>query len=105
MLILMCTTGTRDSGDKQMPGWKYRLPIKSLLHQDDNDPEVIRQAGLAIAKAIRDWPVSSKFDDLYDVAAELEEAAEQDDLWVQSCMNQVLDELYDFADEHRIWVE
>lgn len=85
--------------------WKYKLPIKGLLHQDDNDPGAIRQSGLAIAEAIRNWPGFVDFEELEWIADDLEGAAEVEDRFVQSAMNGVLDELYSVADEYRIWVE
>ena len=83
-----------------MTNWKARVKIKHLL-TDDESPEAVRACMTSIAEVIEAAPAFRKFNtgrfrvipDGNGIMSECDFA------------NQLLDELYDYADELRIWIE
>jgi hypothetical protein len=94
--------------------WKYTICLKQHL-VDDHDPEgeelkeIARKMASEIRQArdyrtpeqmqrIRDGELYTKYDTLGSVVEELENASDLADL------NSALNLLYDWADEHRVWI-
>jgi hypothetical protein len=77
--------------------WKHKLKIKHLFTENE-DPESVDKSMRAIAEVIKQSPFMAGFDitDFYN-------CLEEED----SCnfANQLLDDLYDYADFNKIWVE
>jgi hypothetical protein len=80
-----------------MPNWKHELKIKDLMTRNE-DPESVDQSMRAIADKIRKHDFMSEFDttDFYNCL---------EDENPLGLANGLLDDLYDFADFKRIWIE
>jgi len=77
--------------------WKQKLEIKHLLTGKE-DPEAVDNSMRAIADVIKTKEFMTGFDhrDFYNVL---------DDIDPLNFANQSLDDLYDYCDFNKIWVE
>ncbi len=89
-------------------GWRYRVfGIGSTIHDDNLTWEEKRDRIAVTLQRMRDFPrddapagdVSGRGDELYEVWDELRDAEDPDHL------NLCLSGLYDWADQHRVWIE
>lgn len=77
--------------------WKYRLNIRQYLTEDESRESMLRAAA-GIGKEVSLLPVWPK---AASIMSELSEAADRGSL---TWFNAVLDKLWDFCDEEKIWV-
>ncbi len=79
-----------------MINWKHRFKIKDLLSDVDLPPEKVQKLGREVAQRLE--AVTFPFDFL-DLANDFRYVNDQEDF------NNCLEELYDLADDQRIWIE
>ena len=77
------------------PPWKCKIRIKDLLTNKDLSPEEIKELGKKVAARLR---LQKLFDDEV-IIEEFENVDDQDEF------NSILEDLYDYCDAVRIWVE
>jgi hypothetical protein len=83
--------------------WRMKIRLKDLLTEDDSD-EYAQRAAKEVAKRLRASAIKSMVGvDQYD----FDDMADEFEYGVETCddFNGVLDLMYNFADEHRIWIE
>lgn len=80
-----------------MANWKHTLKIKDLITRNE-DPESVDQSMRAIAGVIKQHSFMAEFDttDFYNCLED------EDPLGFANCL---MNDLYDFADFKRIWIE
>ena len=80
--------------------WRYRVKIKHLLTKSE-EPNVVRQSMSAIADVLEANPCFAQFS-----TAPLRKIPDGDEIIRPvDYANKLLDRLYDYADERRIWIE
>lgn len=86
----------------RMGTWKKTVRIKHLFTKDE-DHESVRVSMEAIANVLDSRPCFRKFSHL----SKFRDLPQQDELDVEllEYSNGLLDQMYDFADDHRIWIE
>ena len=77
-------------------GWNTRIQLKHLL-TDEETPEAINASMKAIATALRKSSACLAMSRVF--LRDMEECTDQFE------GNELLAALYDYADEHRIWIE
>jgi hypothetical protein len=77
--------------------WKHKIKLKHLFTQNE-DPELVDQSMRAIADVIKQHEFMNDFDvtDFYHC---------KEDEKSLDLANGLLDDLYDFADFRKIWIE
>ena len=86
-----------------MTRWKRRIKIKDLLDGDDSPEEVVRIAAVVVERLRKDTP-SGRDADLDFVVSEFEDITAEDKKPVL-LFDDALDQLYDWADYNRVWIE
>ena len=83
-------------------GWKRKLRVKHLLNQEGKPDAACAREVLNVLER-DDWFANLRGGELLDdMRCAVEEAEETGDIdW----FNQVLDDLYDEADEARVWID
>lgn len=83
-----------------MPDWKYKVKLKHLFTEDESH-EAIRASMSAVADAVAQHPAFREFN-----AAPFRQIPEGDDVFKPvDYANRLLNRLYDFADDKRIWID
>ena len=77
--------------------WLKSLKLKDLFTDDDVGELEAQRIGKIVAERIRAHPCFGYENE--DYASQFEEIFNQDEF------NDLLDELYDAADEYRVWIE
>jgi hypothetical protein len=83
--------------ENRMKNWKHHFKLKDLLSDEDKSPEEATELGMEVAERLRrkhifGWRrnyLISEFECIHN----------------QEEFNDMLDRLYDIADELRIWIE
>ena len=84
--------------------WEYTLDVSDVFYHGPSDREPLFEGMRGVAKKVEQyqsasWPVDHEFELIAD---ELVDAASAEDIeW----FNLVWDALYDWADEHRVWIK
>ena len=85
-----------------MAVWKHTIALKYLYDDTDLDaPEDVRRSMAVLADAIDENPIFKKFD-----TSLFRQMPDGDSFFsTEDYANKLLERLYDFADEKRIWIE
>lgn len=87
-----------------MPEWRKTVRLKQLLSHDAEIPSsVLRETALKFAERLKREPEYETDIDLLTIVDQFEDIAEADDATLQD-FNDLLAELYDWADAERVWI-
>ena len=78
-----------------MPNWRHMVQLKDLLSREDVSPERAMEIGQVMAQRIRSLPFINR----KTLAEGFEDVQDQDSF------NDMMADLYDSADEQRIWIK
>ena len=95
-----------------MANWRKTIVLKDLLGEEDSD-EVVREAATAVYERLKQEPEyqeDSEFEAITDEFHELSYSPAghinpNDRYTLCRWFNDVLNDLYDWADSERIWIE
>jgi transcriptional regulator len=84
-----------------MTNWRYHIKIKHLFEEAENPSGTqVQEIGKRVAEAIKKAPDYASDTMLQDIAWEFRNTCEIDEDF-----DAVLDGLYNWADEKRVWIE
>jgi hypothetical protein len=87
-----------------MPDWRKTIRLKQFLSHDSEIPlSVISETALKFAERLKREPEYEDDFELLTIVDQFEDLAESDDATVVD-FNEVLAELYDWADVERVWI-
>jgi hypothetical protein len=87
-----------------MPDWRKTIRLKQFLSHDSQIPSsVISETALKFAERLKREPEYEDDFELLTIVDQFEDLAESDDATVVD-FNEVLAELYDWADIERVWI-
>jgi hypothetical protein len=79
--------------------WKAKFQVKDLLTTSDDAETVVRVATEIIARLTTHQPFGDDTQDIIDAFAEAKDSADL------GMFNDAMNDLYDIANEQRIWIE
>ena len=83
-----------------MPGWDHRVKVKHLFTEDE-DWESVQASMNAVADVLEKAPCFKSFSSLHS----FRKIPEGDDIFGPvDYANRLLDRMYDYADDYRIWI-
>lgn len=82
-----------------MTNWKYRIELKDIVKDYDNDQRKIPGIAEKVAQRIQESDAFKHIASLENIADQFEICGES-----ETEFDAILDELYDIADQEKIWI-